>query len=89
MFCQKMWIVQFLLRVVILFLVAEDTLLDMKLAMTEKVGMVHQMPYVCTRKNFASNAEKVCWFVIKYSKTCVKGPLSKRPKKCFLRPIIA
>ena len=61
MFCQKMWIVQFLLRVAILFLVAEDTLLDMKLAMTEKVGMVHQMPYVCTRKNFASNAEKVCW----------------------------
>ncbi|KAL5017585.1 hypothetical protein ScPMuIL_007174 [Solemya velum] len=38
---------------------AEDTLLDMVLTMTEKVGIVHQMPYACTRKGFPSHLEKV------------------------------
>lgn len=27
--------------------------------MTERVGLVHQMPYVCNRKGFASTLEKV------------------------------
>ena len=39
--------------------VSEDTLLDMKLTLTEKVGLVHQMPYACTRNGLASHAEKV------------------------------
>lgn len=37
----------------------EDALLDMATHMTEKVGLVHQMPYVCTRKGLASSLEKV------------------------------
>lgn len=36
-----------------------DTLLDMVSALTEKVGLVHQMPYCCNRKGFASVYEKV------------------------------
>ena len=39
--------------------VSEDTLLDMKLTLTDEVGLVHQMPYACTRKGFASHTEKV------------------------------
>lgn len=37
----------------------EDTLIDMAMHMTNKVGLVHQMPYICNRKGFASNLEKV------------------------------
>ncbi|KAL4236872.1 hypothetical protein ACF0H5_005257 [Mactra antiquata] len=37
----------------------EDTLIDMAVHMTSKVGLVHQMPYICTRKGFASNLEKM------------------------------
>lgn len=43
----------------VLIAVADDTLLDMVLTMTEKVGLVHQMPYACTRKGFPSHMEKV------------------------------
>lgn len=38
---------------------SEDTLTDMVLTLMEKVGLVHQMPYICTRKGFASHAEKL------------------------------
>ena len=38
---------------------SEDTLLDMQLTLTEKVGLVHQMPYATTRNGVASHAEKV------------------------------
>jgi hypothetical protein len=44
--------------------VREDTLIDMAMHMTSKVGLVHQMPYICNRKGFASNLEKVCLFLI-------------------------
>ncbi|CAI9724017.1 ceramide glucosyltransferase-like [Octopus vulgaris] len=36
-----------------------ETLLDMVSALTPKVGLVHQMPYCCNRKGFASAYEKV------------------------------
>ncbi|KAL3867836.1 hypothetical protein ACJMK2_040682 [Sinanodonta woodiana] len=38
---------------------APDTLLDMALTLTDKVGLVHQMPYACSRKGIASHLEKV------------------------------
>lgn len=38
----------------------EDTLLDMVQHMTEKVGLVHQMPFTCDRDGFAATFEKVC-----------------------------
>lgn len=37
----------------------EDTLLDMVEYMTEKVGLVHQMPFTCDREGFAATFEKV------------------------------
>ncbi|GAB6031668.1 Ceramide glucosyltransferase [Chamberlinius hualienensis] len=37
----------------------EDTLLDMVNHMTENVGLVHQMPFVCDRKGFAATIEKI------------------------------
>jgi len=37
----------------------EDTLLDMVSNMTELVGLVHQMPYVCDRSGFPAILEKV------------------------------
>ncbi|WAR23883.1 CEGT-like protein [Mya arenaria] len=39
--------------------VDEDTLVDMAVYMTPNVGLVHQMPYTCTRKGLASTYEKV------------------------------
>lgn len=41
------------------FLVKEDTLLDMVNHMTEKAGIVHQMPFTCDRNGFAATLEKV------------------------------
>ena len=38
---------------------ASDTLTDMASLMTEKVGLVHQMPFVCDRPGFAGTLEKV------------------------------
>lgn len=37
----------------------EDTLLDMINHMTEKTGLVHQMPFTCDRNGFAATLEKV------------------------------
>lgn len=37
----------------------EDTLLDMVNHMTDNVGLVHQMPFVCDRKGFAATLEKI------------------------------
>lgn len=42
-----------------LLTVKEDTLLDMVQHMTEKVGLVHQMPFTCDRDGFAATFEKV------------------------------
>jgi ceramide glucosyltransferase len=39
--------------------VKEDTLLDMVQHMTEKVGLVHQMPFTCDREGFAATYEKI------------------------------
>ncbi|XP_066299493.1 ceramide glucosyltransferase-like [Branchiostoma lanceolatum] len=39
--------------------VSRDTLSDMAGHMTDNVGVVHQMPYVCDRKGFSSLLEKV------------------------------
>lgn len=41
----------------------EDTLLDMVQHMTEKVGLVHQMPFTCDRDGFAATFEKVRIYV--------------------------
>lgn len=48
------------LYILFLFLVKEDTLLDMVCAMTDNVALVHQMPFTCDRNNFPSVMEKVC-----------------------------
>ncbi|XP_011499940.1 PREDICTED: ceramide glucosyltransferase [Ceratosolen solmsi marchali] len=37
----------------------EDTLLDMVNYMTERVGLVHQMPFTCDREGFAAAYEKI------------------------------
>lgn len=37
----------------------EDTLLDMVHYMTERVGLVHQMPFTCDRDGFAAAYEKI------------------------------
>jgi ceramide glucosyltransferase len=39
--------------------VDKDTLYDMVSLMTDKVGLVHQMPFVCDRPNFAGTLEKI------------------------------
>lgn len=41
------------------FAVKGDTLLDMVNHMTEKVGLVHQMPFTCDREGFPATFEKV------------------------------
>ncbi|KAJ8306131.1 hypothetical protein KUTeg_016676 [Tegillarca granosa] len=41
--------------------VKEDTITDMVQVMTEKVGLVQQMPYAATRRGFASHMEKVIY----------------------------
>jgi ceramide glucosyltransferase len=38
----------------------EDTLLDMVQHMTERVALVHQMPFTCDREGFSATYEKVC-----------------------------
>ncbi|CAH2003524.1 unnamed protein product [Acanthoscelides obtectus] len=37
----------------------EDTLLDMVNHMTDKTGIVHQMPFTCDRDGFAATLEKI------------------------------
>lgn len=49
-------------------LVTPDTLTDMANQMTEKVGLVHGLPYVADRQGFAATLEQVSamllfWFV--------------------------
>lgn len=39
--------------------VKPDTLMDMVEHMTEKVALVHQMPFTCDREGFAATYEKV------------------------------
>lgn len=42
-----------------LIAVNDDSLTDMVASLNPKVGLVHQMPYVCDRKGFAAVYEKV------------------------------
>lgn len=44
---------------VLRFAVKPDTLMDMVEHMTEKVALVHQMPFTCDREGFAATYEKV------------------------------
>lgn len=37
----------------------DDTLVDMVDHMTEDVGLIHQMPFVCDRPGFPATLEKV------------------------------
>jgi len=39
--------------------VKPDTLMDMVSCMTEKVGLVHQMPFSCDRTGIPATLEKV------------------------------
>ncbi len=50
----------------IFFPVKEDTLLDMASYMTERVGLVHQMPYAWDRDGFGSRLEKVKHLIYYY-----------------------
>ena len=50
------------INVVFVFLVKPDTLIDMVEHMTEKVALVHQMPFTCDREGFAATYEKVSRF---------------------------
>ncbi|XP_071121172.1 ceramide glucosyltransferase-like [Mytilus galloprovincialis] len=45
----------------------EEALMDMVLHMKENVGLVHQMPYACTRKGFSSHMEKI-YFATQHAK---------------------
>lgn len=45
--------------ILLLILVKADTLIDMVEYMTDKVGLVHQMPFTCDREGFAATFEKV------------------------------
>lgn len=53
-----------LIYALFLFSVKEDTLLDMVQHMTEKTGLVHQMPFTCDREGFAATFEKVGFVVV-------------------------
>lgn len=46
----------------------EDTLLDMVNHMTEKTGLIHQMPFTCDRNGFAATLEKVRLYLYKLRK---------------------
>lgn len=47
------------------FVVKEDTLLDMVSHMTDDVALVHQMPFTCDREGFAATLEKVIYETFK------------------------
>ena len=46
-------------EIIVIVSVKEDTLTDMVEAMTENVGLVHQMPYTCDGVGLPSTLEKV------------------------------
>jgi ceramide glucosyltransferase len=72
--------------------VARDTLYDMYSLMTERVGLVHQMPFVCDRPGFSGSLEKVYFgtchsrmylFINLIGVNCVTG-MSCLMRKCVL-----
>lgn len=50
--------------VFVCFIVSQDALLEMVACCTssEKVGLVHQLPFVCDRNGFAAVLEKVALY---------------------------
>ena len=75
--------------------VADDTLYDMVSFMTDKVGLVHQMPFTCDRPGFAGTLEKVYFgtgharmylFINLIGVNCVTG-MSCLMRKCVLDEI--
>lgn len=46
------------------YIVLPDTLTDMVNQMTEKVGLVHGLPYVADRQGFAATLEQVSMMLI-------------------------
>lgn len=44
---------------VVICVVKEDTLTDMVSCLSERIGLVHQMPFVCDRDGFSGVLEKV------------------------------
>ena len=74
---------------------SRDTLYDMYSLMTERVGLVHQMPFVCDRPGFAGSLEKVYFgtchsrmylFINLLGVNCVTG-MSCLMRKCVLDKI--
>jgi ceramide glucosyltransferase len=72
--------------------VAEDTLTDMVSLLTDKIGLVHQMPFTCDRAGFAGSLEKVYFgtchcrmylFINLIGVNCVTG-MSCLMRKCVL-----
>ena len=71
---------------------AEDTLSDMVSLMTDKVGLVHQMPFTTDRPGFAGTLEKVYFgtqhcrmylFINLIGINCVTG-MSCLMRKCVI-----
>lgn len=48
----------------LLCLVKNDTLMNMVDKMSEKIGLVHQMPFACDRDGFAATFEKVYLYLL-------------------------
>lgn len=53
-------------KLFIIYLVTPDTLTDMANQMTEKVGLVHGLPYVADRQGFAATLEQVSAILLSF-----------------------
>lgn len=62
---------------VFFIVVIPDTLTDMVNQMTEKVGLVHGLPYVADRQGFAATLEQVSMIVIN-SILLIRSPISQK-----------
>ena len=66
---------------------ADDTLLDMASLMTERVGLVHQMPFVMDRPGFAGTGHcRMYLFINLIGVNCVTG-MSCLMRKCVIDKI--
>lgn len=74
------------LSAVILFIVREDTLQDMVKHMSDRTGIVHQMPFTCDRAGFAATLEKVTFqaslFLLYQNIECFRFILGLRSPVC-------
>lgn len=62
---------------VFFIVVIPDTLTDMVNQMTEKVGLVHGLPYVADRQGFAATLEQVSMIVIN-NILLIRSPISQK-----------